>query len=243
MSWSDQLALLQKMHQPDAELYGAGSAFTVDLAADNFISLLHRNGGEYLNASNTAAMFNSPAGVAALDHMKQILEHSAPGALNYGWGEPANLMAEGKAVTMRNLIFFPSVLENPESSQVVGKMGYGRVPAGQESKHWVSTWANALDAETKVPEAAYLFIQFLYNKENLADFVGVHPRRYSAGPGKPAERSRIGGEVPALRSGWSRHQDRLDAAADRGSPDGVGNGWPRGAGSAAGTQVVGAGAG
>ena len=112
VSWSDQLALLQKMHQPDAELYGAGSAFTVDLAADNFISLLHRNGGEYLNASNTEAMFNSPAGVAALDHMKQVLEYSAPGALNYGWGEPANLMADGKAVTMRNLIFFPSVLEN-----------------------------------------------------------------------------------------------------------------------------------
>ena len=135
VSWSDQVAALQKLHRPDAEQYGAGSAFTVDLAADHFISLLHRNGGSYLNSTNTEAAFNSPEGVEALDHMKQVLEHSAPGALNYGWGEPANLMAEGKVATMRNLIFFPSVLEDPEKSMVVGKMGYGRVTAGKESKH------------------------------------------------------------------------------------------------------------
>ena len=243
VSWSDQIAALQKLHQPDAEQYGAGSAFTLDLAADNFISLLHRNGGTYLNSANTEAAFNSPEGIEALDHMKQVLEYSAPGALNYGWGEPANLMAEGKAATMRNLIFFPSVLENPDSSSVVGKMGYARVPAARESKHWVSTWANALDAETKVPEAAWLFIQFLYNKENLANFVEFTPRRHPARPGEPAERPGAAREVPPLRPGRRRHQDRLDAPADRGAPDGVGGGRQGGPGSAARTQVVGAGAG
>ena len=213
VSWSDQIAALQKLHQPDAEQYGAGSAFTLDLAADNFISLLHRNGGTYLNSANTEAAFNSAEGIAALDHMKQVLEYSAPGALNYGWGEPANLMAEGKAATMRNLIFFPSVLENPESSSVVGKMGYARVPAARESKHWVSTWANALDAETKVPEAAWLFIQFLYNKENLANFVeftrgGILPGRVSlqSDPALLAKYPHYGPAGDGIKIGWTRPQ-------------------------------------
>ena len=213
VSWSDQIAALQKLHQPDAEQYGAGSAFTLDLAADNFISLLHRNGGTYLNSANTEAAFNSPEGIAALDHMKQVLEYSAPGALNYGWGEPANLMAEGKAATMRNLIFFPSVLENPDSSSVVGKMGYARVPAARESKHWVSTWANALDAETKVPEAAWLFIQFLYNKENLANFVeftrgGILPGRVSLqnDPALLAKYPHYGPAGDGIKIGWTRPQ-------------------------------------
>jgi multiple sugar transport system substrate-binding protein len=213
VTWSDHITVAQKLHKPDSEQYGIASAFTEDLAADYFVSLVQRNGGEYLDDANRKAAFNTQAGVEALEHMKQMLEYSAPGAMNYGWGEPATLMAEGKAVTMRNLIYFPSLLEDPEQSTVVGKMGYARLPKNVESKHWVSTWANAIDSETKHPEASYLFIQFLYNKENLADFVeftrgGILPGRMSL-QSDPALVAKYPHYKPAgegIKVGWARPQ-------------------------------------
>jgi multiple sugar transport system substrate-binding protein len=214
LTWAQHLEMAEKLHRPAQEQYAIASAFNEDLAADNFVSLLHRNGGSYLDADNRHAAFNTPAGIEALEHMKKLLEYSAPGALNYGWGEPNNLMAEGKAVTMRNLIFFPSVLEDPEKSSVAGNVGYGAVPAGRAgSPGWVSTWANAIDAESQHPEASYLFIQFLYNKENLADFVeftkgGILPGRMSL-QSDPALVARYPHYVPAgegIKNGWARPQ-------------------------------------
>lgn len=81
-TWSELVADAAKLTKKDAKgaITQYGIAFLVDndwQVVDPFLSLLFSNGGQYLSADNTKALFNSPEGVAALDAELQLFKQGS----------------------------------------------------------------------------------------------------------------------------------------------------------------------
>jgi len=89
--------------------------------------------------------------------------YGPPGQTNIGWdGVIANMISGTVGCTVDDMAFVGDNYENPEASQVVGKMVYANPPAGPtgEIKIPVWQWSWSINSATSRPEAAWLFMQW-----------------------------------------------------------------------------------
>jgi len=85
--------------------------------------------------------------------------YGPPGQTNIGWdGVIANMISGTVGCTVDDMAFVGDNYENPDASQVVGKMVYGNPPAGPtgEIKIPVWQWSWSINSATSRPEAAWL---------------------------------------------------------------------------------------
>jgi len=127
-----------------------------------FLSL----GGSWLDASGKPAI-NSPEGVQAFDLYGRLLRnYGPPGAVNYHWYETVSIFSQGKAAMFTEANIRMPVLEDATKSQVAGKVGYAMFPAGPAGRRpTMEVGSVAVSSKSKKKEAAYLFAQWITNKE------------------------------------------------------------------------------
>jgi multiple sugar transport system substrate-binding protein len=91
---------------------------------------LRSYGGNFLDPTMHPA-FNSPQGVEATQHYAKIIHDAGPpGSGTWGWPQVASSFAAGRvAMTVESIAFYP-IFNDPQQSNVVGKVGYAVVPAG-----------------------------------------------------------------------------------------------------------------
>jgi sorbitol/mannitol transport system substrate-binding protein len=92
-----------------------------------------------------------------------------PGASANGFNENLTLMTSGKAAMWIDATVAGSMLENQKESQVAGKMGYAPAPieATPNGSHWLWSWAFAIPAKAKQPEAAQKFAEWASSKDYI----------------------------------------------------------------------------
>src|SRR6516225_1785225 len=92
-----------------------------------------------------------------------------PGATSNGFNENLTLMTSGKAAMWIDATVAGGMLENPKQSQVAGKMGYAMAPieATPNGSHWLWSWAFAIPAKAKEPEAAQKFAEWATSKDYI----------------------------------------------------------------------------
>lgn len=83
-----------------------------------------------------------------------------------GYTECLNTMTQGKAAMWLDATVAAGSLEDPESSEVAGKMGYAHAPVVEtEESGWLWSWNLAVPTTTQNQEAALEFVKWATSKE------------------------------------------------------------------------------
>ncbi len=135
---------------------------------------------------NLDPVFNSPAGIEFTELWGELIrEGASPGFFSTTWeGARSEFMGGGEyGMTMEADVFALS-WENPELSEVTGKVGYSHTPAGPGGHNsGYYTWSIGINANSEQKEASWLFIQWATSKQLLlrgtTDFLSFPPTRKS----------------------------------------------------------------
>lgn len=133
-----------------------------------FPSLFLEFGGAWFGDDGKPTV-NSKEGVAALQYYVDLLQKSAPkGVENWNWPEIMEAFANGGVTQFIDANSTASVIENPASSKVAGKVGYKRWPAGPSGRRVTSIWNWAMPINKALSDdqktATWLFIQWLASR-------------------------------------------------------------------------------
>lgn len=141
------------------DIYGASmQGLRPDPTAMEFLNYLYSMGGTLYDLDGNVTL-TQEVGVAALDSYVDAMKNAAPpGAPSYGFDEAFATVAQGKAFSYITYNWMVPVLDNPEQSQVVGKMKVTAVPGGIGL---LGGWGWAIPKSSPNPDAAWAFIEWV----------------------------------------------------------------------------------
>ena len=130
-------------------------------------SFLLGYGGGFVDKSGKL-MTDSPEAIESAKMYQTLLAKYGPqGVAGYNWNEAQSLFLQGKAAMWLDGIGFAQPLEDPTKSRIVGKVGYGVMPAGP--KHQVSALfadGEGISTFSKKKGPAWFYLQWASNKAN-----------------------------------------------------------------------------
>ncbi|WP_299546350.1 extracellular solute-binding protein [uncultured Tateyamaria sp.] len=126
-------------------------------------------------------IINNTAGVEAANALKTIVDCGPEGAMSFGPSEAANAFASGQAAMFMDSIAFMPGFEDPERSQVVGKVGYAMHPEGVRRGSQTGGFGIGIPKNAENKEAAFLLMQWLTSKQGdlMVAMEGGNPSRFS----------------------------------------------------------------
>lgn len=163
-------------------------------------------GGEFLDAKGNI-LTDGPEAIEATKVYDRSMGKSAPpGSAGFNWMEALAAFAQGRAAMWIDGIGWAPGVENPNSSRIVGKVGYAMVPAGPKGQY-SATYGDGIGiaAACKNKEAAYLLCQWVVSKQQGA-------RLLQAGGGVPFRNSIL--NDAEVRKGVKMPAEWLQAAID-----------------------------
>ncbi|MGR3607274.1 MAG: ABC transporter substrate-binding protein, partial [Sulfitobacter sp.] len=149
-------------------------------AAHAFLLHLNPLGGAIFD-DNWEPVMNSPEGVAAAEALKQIVDCGPEGAVNYGFGESLGAFLNGDTAMYLDTTVVAGQVNDPERSQVAGKVGWALHPMGTERASQTGGFGIGIPANAENKEAAFLLMQWLTSREGdkLVALAGGNPSRFS----------------------------------------------------------------
>jgi len=127
---------------------------------------LHAFGGSWLDENRNPAI-DSPEAIESCKfyaHLQQ--DYSNEGAAQNSHWEAVSLVQQGQAAQYIDTCTYIGLVEDPEKSTVLGKMGYGRIPSGpggRVAELWC--WSFGISPFSQKKDAAWYFIQWASSKE------------------------------------------------------------------------------
>jgi multiple sugar transport system substrate-binding protein len=173
------------VHDPANRLWGVALRGFSGAGQNMYIypSILREFGGSWF--SGNAVRVNSPEAVRALDWYVDLLSKYAPPAVrNWNWPDIADAFSQGTLGAYIDAHSSAAVLNNPEKSKVIGKIGFARWPKGPTGKRVTSIWNWGFPINASLPErakkATWLFISWAAAAETQArtswKFAGANKR-------------------------------------------------------------------
>jgi multiple sugar transport system substrate-binding protein len=161
------------VHDPANRVWGAALRGFKGAGQNMYIypSIFRAFGGEW--SPGGAFRANSREAVAALEWYVELLSKYAPPAVrNWNWPDLADAFSQSTLGLYIDANTSASVLNNPERSKVLGKIGYARWPRGPSGKRVSSIWnwgfpINAALSE-RAKRATWLFIAWASSAETQA---------------------------------------------------------------------------
>lgn len=104
--------------------------------------------------------------VEGLSNYAGMMKAGPPNIQSIDWYDANQLFQQGKVAFFIDASLFGPGYEDPEKSQVVGKVGYAPLPKtakGSMTGHWM--WGLGIPANSKNKEAAWYFIQWATSKD------------------------------------------------------------------------------
>jgi multiple sugar transport system substrate-binding protein len=173
-------------HRPP-ELYGVTLMGRRSIfLATHFMQRLWANGGALLDIS-MRPIFNSDAGVRALEETAYMFQFANPAARNYDFQEALNEFINGRSAMVEIWTTGMFYAEDPSRSNVVGKAGFVGFPrpeakADEKLPMLYISWGFSVSTAAPNKEEALEWLKFVTSKENhtSAAPTGNIPARYSA---------------------------------------------------------------
>ncbi|CAH1668684.1 MULTISPECIES: sugar ABC transporter substrate-binding protein [unclassified Chelatococcus] len=128
-------------------------------------SFLLGYGGNFLDASGNLLTDKPEAVEGAKLYQRLLTKAAPPGVAGFNWSECQSAFLQGKVGMWLDGVGFAPPLEDPTKSRIVGKVGYGVMPAGPKLQA-SATFGDGIGvtaASTK-KEAAYLYCQWAVSK-------------------------------------------------------------------------------
>ena len=130
-------------------------------------SFLLGYGGGFVDGSGKLMTETAEAIDAAKMYQTLMSKFGPQGVAGYNWNESQSLFVQGKAAMWLDGIGFAAPLEDPTKSRIVGKVGYGVMPAGP--KQQVSALfgdGQGISSFSKKKGPAWFYLQWASNKAN-----------------------------------------------------------------------------
>jgi multiple sugar transport system substrate-binding protein len=138
-------------------------------ATSQFAGMLHAMGATWLSPAREPAI-NSEEAIKAIDMWGRLLRlYGPPGSENNHWYEASSIFSQGKAATYLDANSLWPVIEDPQKSKVLGRVGYAVYPKGPKGQPGatVAVWGLGIPKTSKNQKAAWLFMQWATNKEQV----------------------------------------------------------------------------
>ncbi|HEY7943956.1 MAG TPA: sugar ABC transporter substrate-binding protein [Casimicrobiaceae bacterium] len=130
-------------------------------------SFLLGYGGGFIDRNGKLLTDTSEAVESAKMYQTMLGKYGPQGVAGYNWNEAQSLFLQGKAAMWLDGIGFAQPLEDPTKSRIVGKVGYGVMPAGPK-QHVSALFADGegISAYSKKKGPAWFYLQWASNKAN-----------------------------------------------------------------------------
>jgi multiple sugar transport system substrate-binding protein len=153
--------------------------------ATHFMQRLWANGGALLDI-NMRPIFNSEAGIKALEDIEFMFQYTNPAARNYDFQEALNEFINGRSAMVEIWTTGMFYVNDPETSSIVGKGSFVGFPrpeekAGEKLPMLYISWGFSVSSATADKEAALDWLLFVTSKESEIDAAptGNIPARFS----------------------------------------------------------------
>ncbi|MEM8949035.1 MAG: extracellular solute-binding protein [Pseudomonadota bacterium] len=124
---------------------------------------------------------NNEAGVKAAEALKTIVECGPEGGETFGFAEAGAAFLNGETAMFLDSTVFAGKVEDPDESQVVGKVGWAPHPEGVRRGSQTGGFGIGIPSNAQNKEAAFLLMQWLTSKEadKMIALEGGNPSRFS----------------------------------------------------------------
>jgi multiple sugar transport system substrate-binding protein len=130
-------------------------------------SFLLGYGGGFVDANGKLMTDSAEAIDAAKMYQTLEAKYGPPGVAGYNWNEAQSLFLQGKAAMWLDGIGFAAPLEDPTKSRIVGKVGYGVMPAGPKLQVSALFGDGAgISSFSRKKGPAWFYLQWASNKTN-----------------------------------------------------------------------------
>jgi multiple sugar transport system substrate-binding protein len=199
-------ALAEKLTDTKAGIFGYVGRGLKNANMTLWTNYFLNYGGEFLDAKGNI-LTDGPEAIEATKLYQRLLTKPAPpGVAGFNWMESLAAFTQGKAAMWLDGVGWAPPLENPNTSRIVGKIGYSVVPKGPGGQY-SATYGDGIgvtQASTK-KEAGYLYCQWAVSK-----IMGA--RLLQAGGGVPFRNSILNDET--VRAGVKMPRAWLDSVID-----------------------------
>jgi multiple sugar transport system substrate-binding protein len=201
-------ALAEKLTDEKAGFYGYVGRGLKNANMTLWTNYYLNYGGEFLDAKGNILTDGPEAIEATKSYNRGMIKSGPPGAAGFNWMEALAAFAQGRAAMWIDGVGWAPGAENPNSSRIVGKVGYAMVPAGPKGQY-SATYGDGIGiaAASKNKEAAYLLCQWAVSKAQGA-------RLLQAGGGVPFRNSVLNDEE--VRKGVKLPKEWLQSVIDAG---------------------------
>jgi multiple sugar transport system substrate-binding protein len=156
-----------KLHDPGKGVSGFVGRGLKNANVPVWTSFLLGYGGGFIDKSGKLMTDSQEAIESARMYQTLMAKYGPQGVAGYNWNEAQSLFLQGKAAMWLDGIGFAQPLEDPTKSRIVGKVGYGVMPAGP--KHQVSALfadGEGISTYSKKKGPAWFYLQWASNKAN-----------------------------------------------------------------------------
>ncbi|TDF97265.1 sugar ABC transporter substrate-binding protein [Paenibacillus piri] len=158
----------EKLNNPKNDFYGFVSRGQRSPAVTQFSSFLYGMGGDFM--ADGKATIDTPEAIKAFKYYGDMLKNYGPqGVLNMSWPQASGIFSQGKVAFYSDAdSIYPNLID-PKKSTVADKVGFALFPSGDkgQSPYNVTSWGLAINAKSKQQEAAWEFIKWATNKQNV----------------------------------------------------------------------------
>lgn len=176
-TWEEFDQLVEFFDRPDQGIRGTHLYAERYFAYTNWAARFNAKGGAYFD-DNMDPLIASDEGVAALTELAKVVkEHMWPDAVTGDWSVAYKRFPEGSVFSAWAWASLGKWAQDPETSQISGKVGYMPIPGSMEDgvliraiPHVVG-WSFSASRYGKSPEATYLFFQWMTGPTKGAEFI------------------------------------------------------------------------
>jgi multiple sugar transport system substrate-binding protein len=130
-------------------------------------SFLLGYGGTFIDANGKLTTDTAEAIDAAKMYQTLLAKSGPQGVAGFNWNESQSLFLQGKAAMWLDGIGFAQPLEDPTKSRVVGKVGYGVMPAGPKQQAAALFGdGEGISTFSKKKGPSWFYLQWASNKAN-----------------------------------------------------------------------------
>jgi len=183
-TWSDVLAAVKAIDAGETGVSGVVfRGVKGNPIVTGFLPIFWSFGGRILDDQGRVTV-NSPQGLAALKYFLELSAYAPDGVAMYQSAQVTDAVQGGMAaVAIEVWPGWIGNLENPEKSQVVGKVKVMKHPGQTEkSSPMIGAWMAAIPESSRQHQAAFQFLQFLTSYDmqvKMSEQVGLPPTRTS----------------------------------------------------------------
>ncbi len=173
-TWDEVAAIAEKLNDPAAGVAGiclrGKTGWGENLAPLD--TVVNTFGGQWFD-TNWNAHLTDPAFKDAVNfYVNLIKDAGEPGAGSFSFNECANAMQQSKAAMWYDATVGASVIDDPASSPIAGKLGFAPAPVAKTTNSgWLWSWALSIEAASKHKSAAWTYMSWATSKEYI-DYAG-----------------------------------------------------------------------